>query len=38
LKKKISKNKYLKLLKDNKFLENPTFPERLEKNVLDYFK
>ena len=36
--KKISKNKYLKLLKDNKLLENPTFPERLEKNVLDYFK
>ena len=36
--KKISKNKYLKLLKENKFLENPIFPERLEKNVLDYFK
>ena len=36
--KKISKNKYLKLLKENKLLENPTFPERLEKNVLDYFK
>jgi len=36
--KKISKNKYLKLLKDNKLLENPIFPERLEKNVLDYFK
>ncbi len=36
--KKISKNKYLKLLKENKLLENPIFPERLEKNVLDYFK
>ena len=36
--KKISKNKYLKLLKDNKLLENAIFPERLEKNVLDYFK
>ena len=36
--KKISRNKYLKLLKDNKLLENPIFPERLEKNVLDYFK
>ena len=36
--KKISKNKYLKLLKDNKLLENPIFPEKLEKNVLDYFK
>ena len=36
--KKISKNKYLKLLKNNKLLENPIFPERLEKNVLDYFK
>ena len=36
--KKISKNKYLKLLKANKLLENPIFPERLEKNVLDYFK
>ena len=36
--KKISKNKYLKLLKNNKLLENPVFPERLEKNVLDYFK
>ena len=36
--KKISRNKYLKLLKDNKLLENPVFPERLEKNVLDYFK
>ena len=36
--KKISRNNYLKLLKDNKLLENPIFPERLEKNVLDYFK
>ena len=36
--KKISKDKYLKLLKENKLLENPIFPERLEKNVLDYFK
>ena len=36
--KKISKNQYLKLLKDNKLLENPIFPDRLEKNVLDYFK
>ena len=36
--KKISRNKYLKLLKDNKLLENPIFPEQLEKNVLDYFK
>ena len=36
--KKISKNKYLQLLKKNKLLENPIFPEKLEKNVLDYFK
>ena len=36
--KKISRDKYLKLLKDNKFIENLTFPERLDKNVLDYFK
>ena len=36
--KKISRNKYLKLLKNNKLLENLTFPERLENNVLDYFK
>ncbi len=36
--KKISRNSYLKLLKDNKLQENPTFPEQLEKNVLDYFK
>jgi len=36
--KKISKNKYLKLLKDNKHLEDPIFPEQLKNNVLDYFK
>ena len=36
--KKISRNKYLKLLKDNKLIDNLTFPERLENNVLDYFK
>ena len=36
--KKISRDKYLKLLKDNKLKENLIFPERLEKNVLDYFK
>ena len=36
--KKISRNSYLKLLKDNKLQENPIFPERLENNVLDYFK
>ena len=36
--KKVSKNKYLKILKDNKLLENPIFPERLEHNVLDYFR
>ena len=36
--KKISRNSYLKLLKYNKLQENPTFPERLENNVLDYFK
>ena len=36
--KKISKNKYLQLLKKNKVLENPIFPEKLERNVLDYFK
>ena len=36
--KKISKNKYLQLLKKNKLLENPIFPEKLERNVLDYFK
>ena len=36
--KKISKNKYLKLLQDHKHIGNPIFPEKLEKNVLDYFK
>ena len=36
--KKISRNKYLKLLKDNKHLEDPIFPEQLKNNVLDYFK
>ena len=36
--KKISRNKYLKLLKENKLTENLIFPERLENNVLDYFK
>jgi len=36
--KKISRDKYLKLLKDNKLIDNLTFPERLENNVLDYFK
>tara|TARA_B100000963_G_C22333939_1_gene539893 strand:- start:56 stop:682 length:627 start_codon:yes stop_codon:yes gene_type:complete len=36
--KKISRNKYLKLLKENKLTESLAFPERLEKNVLDYFK
>ena len=36
--KKISRNKYLKLLKENKLIENLIFPERLENNVLDYFK
>ena len=36
--KKISRNKYLKLLKENKLIETLIFPERLENNVLDYFK
>ena len=36
--KKISRNKYLKLLKENKLTESLAFPERLENNVLDYFK
>ncbi len=36
--KKISRNKYLKLIKDNKLLEKQIFHEKIEKNVLDYFK
>ena len=36
--KKISRKKYLEILKNNKLLENPIFPEQLNNNVLDYFK
>ena len=36
--KKISRNKYLKLLELNKLEENLAFPERLNDNILEYFR
>mgnify|MGYP001291393913 CR=1 FL=1 len=36
--KKISRNKYLKLLELNKLEENLVFPEKLKDNILEYFR
>ena len=36
--KKISKKKYLELLKKNRLNENPIFPKKLDTYILDYFK
>ena len=35
---KSNEKEFLWIDKNNKLLENPVFPEKLEKNVLDYFK